>query len=106
MDIRLNKVVVFKVNTPTVAATLGGVASYSTLVETRGRLRKQGGNRNLTGGEFSIDGSYELIVRYTDTIYNAIKPDMKMEIEGVLYSIVSWEKLDEKRFYIKFIINR
>jgi hypothetical protein len=102
----LNKVVVFKSNSPAGTSSLGQTDSYSTLLTTRGRLRKQGGIRNLSAGEFALEGNYDLIVRYTDTLYNAIKPDLKVEIDSGTFTIQSWEKMNEERFYLKFVLAR
>jgi hypothetical protein len=104
MDIRMDKIVVFKSNTPTTKGA-GSADSYSTLCTTRGRLKKSSSVRTLSAGEMSFDGTYELIVRYQDTIHNAIRNDLKILIDSVTYTIQSWEKMREKRFYLKFTIS-
>ncbi len=102
--IRLDKVVVFKVNTPAAASTGGGVDSYSTLLTTRGNLSRRSGSKGFNAGEHAFDNSYQLVVRYQDAIYNAIRTDLKVVIDSVTYTIHSWEKIEEKRFYLKFTI--
>ena len=108
MNIVFNKkgTVVFKSNTRSATATGGGIDSYSTLVTTDGRLTQLRKDRGMGFSEVSFSGAYELIVRYQDTIFNAIRTDLKIEVDSVRYTIQSWEKMDEKRFYLKFIINR
>ena len=97
--------VVFKVNTPTQVGA-GRQDSYATLVTTDGRLRKRGGNRGLRDGEVAFENTYELVVRYQDAIFNAIRSDLKVDIDGTRYTIAGWELMDEKRFYIRFELNR
>lgn len=105
MDIVFNKIVVFKTNSPTIKG--GGRAdSYSTLVTTRGRLRKKSSSRGLQAGELGLDNGYELIVRYQSTIESNIRSDIKIVIDSVTYTIAGWEKVEEKNFYLKFDLNR
>lgn len=106
MDIvKLNKIVTFQTNAQTPSGA-GTVDSYTTLLTTRGNLSKIRSGRNLLTGEMSFNGSYYLMVRFTDALYNAIRTDMRVIIENVYYTIDSWEKTEEKRFYIKFVVNR
>lgn len=102
----LNKVVAFKTPTLTTTATGGQTESYSTLVTTRGRLRKQNSARSLSFGEMTFGGTYELITRYQDAIFNAISTGMKVTIDSVDFTITSWEKMNEERFYLRFTIAR
>lgn len=102
---QLNKVVVFKQNTPT---TLGAGAkdAYTTLLTTRGSLRKLNGNRGLSFGELLETNSFEMITRYQVALENNLKMSVKVEVEGKTYTIQSFEKVGEKRFYYKFILNQ
>jgi hypothetical protein len=102
----LKTVVIFKTKTPSSTSTGGGIDSYSTLLTTRGRFRKQGSNRSLSFGEMTFAGTYELIVRYQDAIFNALRTDLRVTIDSIDYTIQSWEKLNEERFYIKFLVAR
>jgi head-tail adaptor len=107
MDIgRFDKVVVFKTNTPTAATTGGGVDSYSTLCTVYGYLYKSNSSRGLGFGEVTFDNSYNLIVEYQETINSAIRPDLKVEIDSVTYTISGWEKIEEKRHFLKFSLQR
>lgn len=107
MSIVFNKkgTVVFKQNTPAQSGA-GKSDSYATLVTTDGRLRKNTSNRGLQAGEMGFDNSYSLIVRYQDAIFNAIRSDLKVDIDSVRYTIAGWELQNEKRFYIEFSLNR
>jgi head-tail adaptor len=102
--IRLNKVVVFKQNTPTSSTTGGKIDAYATLVTTKGKLSKRSTSKGFSAGEHGFDNSSELRVRFQDAIFNAIRTDLKILIDSVTYTIHSWEKMDEKRFYLKFIV--
>lgn len=102
---QLNKVVVFKQNTPT---TLGAGAkdAYTTLLTTRGSLRKLNGGRGLSFGELLESNSYEMITRYQVALANGLNMAVKVEIESKTYTIQSFEKIGEKKFYYKFILNQ
>ena len=108
MNIVFNKkgTVVFKQNTPTTTTSGGGADSYATLVTTDGRLRKRSGNRGLQAGEVGFNSSWELITRYQDTIFNAYRSDMKVDIDGVRYTVQSCDKIDEKRFWLRFDLTK
>lgn len=106
MDIgRFDKLVTFKVNTPA-ATGAGSTDSYSTLLQAWGSLKKSNSSRGLSYGESAFDNTYTLIVYYQDSIYNAIRTDLKVDIDSVTYTVTGWEKLQEKRFYLKFNLNR
>lgn len=101
---KLHKVVVFKSNTP---ATLGAGASdsYSTLLTTRGSLKKLNGSRGLSYGELLESNSYECIVRHQSSLQTNLRMDMKVEIDSRTYTIASYELIEEKRFYYRFVLN-
>lgn len=105
MDIVMDKIVAFRKNTP-VAKGAGFEDGYATLVTTRGQLRKKSSYRNLQGGELGFNNQYELIVRYQQTIEDNMRSDLKVLIDSVTYTIAGWEKTGEKRFYLKFDLNR
>lgn len=98
------KVVTFKVNSPTTQGA-GKKDAYTTLLTTRGRLRKQNGSRSLSYGDIVLTDNYELLVRYETTIASNIRPDLKIEIDSVTYTIQSVEKIGDKIFYYRFIIS-
>ncbi|MBL0268109.1 MAG: head-tail adaptor protein [Chitinophagaceae bacterium] len=101
---QLNKVVVFKENTPSNLGA-GGADSYSTLLTTRGSLKKLSGSRSLSFGELVESNSYEMITRYQDDIKDNIRMDTKIEIESRTFTINSFEKIGEKRFYYRFVLS-
>lgn len=100
----LHKVVVFKKNTPT-ALTAGGADAYTTLLTTRGSLKKNNGARSLSYGEVMESNSYEMITRYQSSLETNLRVDTKVEIEGRTYTINSWEKIGESKFYFRFNLN-
>lgn len=105
--------VVFKTNTPTVnatadreAVTTGGENDvYSTLLTTRGRLRKKNGNRGLDLGLLSGQDSYELVCRFQSALESSLKVNMKVFVDSVEYTIASWEKIDQLNHIYKFDLN-
>lgn len=96
--------VIFYVNSPT-AAGAGFKDSYSTLLTTRGYLRRKSGSRNLSFGAIQNQTSCELYVRYQTLLENNLRSDVKISVNGKLYTIESWEKVEEKAFYYKFEIH-
>lgn len=97
----LKEIVTFKKNTP---STLGAGAkdSYSTLLTTRGRLRKKSGNRTLSFGSIDEHNQWELIVRFQTALETNLRMDVKIEIGGRTFTINSFEKIGEKNFYYVF----
>lgn len=96
----LNRVVVFKKNTP-VAQGAGNADSYATLLTTRGRLRKQSGSRSFGFGELAYDNSFELIVRYDSTLAANLSVSLKVEIDSKTYTITSHDLIDDRQQYYK-----
>lgn len=101
----MDKVVVFKSNAPSAATTGGKIDSYSTLLTTRGKLKRLNGSRGLSFGEVFDSNSYELLVRYQTALASALKTSLRVEIDSVNYAISTYEKIGEKKFYIRFIIS-
>jgi hypothetical protein len=100
----LHKIVVFNKNTPAQMGA-GTVDSYSTLLTTRGSLKKQSGIRGLGFGELLESNSYVMYVRYQQALEDNLRMDMKIEVEGRVFTISSYDKVEEKRFYYKLILN-
>lgn len=109
----MREVIVFKVNAPTISAsggrqavTTGGLNdSYSTLITTRGRLRKKSGGRGLNLGIISDSQGYELICRFQSTLENSLRIDTKVDIANGRYTIDTWEKIDNRDHIYKFSLN-
>lgn len=88
-------------NVPTDATTGGAIDHYGIIVTTRGRLRKRSGQRDLSFGDIVDAESYELTMRYQVDIENNLRIDTKFLINGLVYSINSWELFQEVKFYYK-----
>jgi head-tail adaptor len=108
MDIgKFDKTVVFKRPSTTASLTGGQLETgYTTIATTYGHLTKSSSSRGLSFGESAIDGSYSLWVEYQDTIHSAIRSDLKVEIESTVYTVSGWEKIEEKRYFLKFKLER
>jgi hypothetical protein len=100
----LHKVIVFKQNNPTVKGA-GKADAYTTLLTTRGSLKKLNGNRGLSFGELLESNSYEMITRHQQALEDNLRMDMKIDIEGRTFTIQSYDKVQGKRFYYRFILN-
>lgn len=98
----MTSLVTFKKNTPTAKTTGGSADSYSTLATTWGFLQKKSGGRNLTVGDLGVDDSYVLIIDHIQDIEDNLRSDLKVTADGRTFAINSWEKVEEKRFYLKF----
>lgn len=99
-----DKVVAFQKNTATTLGA-GKADSYATYCTTRGRLRKQNGSRGLSFGEMLQSSSFELLVRYESLLASNLRNDNKVLIDSKLYSISSYELIEEKKRYYKLTIN-
>lgn len=105
MDIgELNKVVVFKQNNP-IQKGAGKEDVYTTLLTTRGKMTQLNSSRGTQYGEISEGARWELIVRYETDLEDALSMKLKVEYEGRTFTVDSWVKEDEKRFYYKFILS-
>lgn len=86
--------------------TTGGLNdNYSLLLTTRGRLRKKSGNRGLDLGLIESKETYELICRYQNALESDLQVDVKILIDGKLFTISSWEKIDEIKHIYRFELN-
>lgn len=81
----------------------GGDDNYTTLLTTRGSLRASSGSRNNAFAVIEGGNSWTIITRYQDTIWNALRMSTKLQIDGVRYTMQSWERVnDNRRAYIRF----
>lgn len=90
-------------NVPTIAGA-GYEDHYGIIVTTRGRLRKSGGNRTLSFSEIVNAETYELIMRYQVAIDNDLRIDTKFLINGLVYTIDTWETFEQINFYYRIIV--
>jgi len=105
MDVGLlNKVIVFKENTPTTLGA-GKKDSYSTLLTTRGSMQLKSGNRALDFGKLVQNRQWELIVRFQTELETNLSQSLKVEYDSRTFTIDSWEKMGEKRFYYRITLN-
>lgn len=101
----LKQVVVFLQNAPTAATTGGQYDNYTTLLTTRGRLRKKSGGRRLDYGEIGNAETYELVCRFRDDLEVAIRVDTRVQIGDYIYTVDTWERVDEQQRIYLFSLN-
>jgi hypothetical protein len=91
------------INAPT-RLTAGWQDNYSKsdAVKVHGSLQKKNGKRTLESGEVVLVSYWELKIRCLSEITSAIKPSSKWLIDGELYTIETWEKIDNKNKYLYF----
>lgn len=110
---QMRSVVVFKTNTPVITATAdreavttGGQNDvYTTLLTTRGRLRKISGGRGLDFGLIENKESYKLLCRFQSALEYSITANMKVEVDNKGFTIDTWEKVDEINHLYEFVLN-
>lgn len=102
---RLDKIVAFQTNAP-VASGAGNRDIYSTVLTTRGYLKFGGGSRS--GADYLIEGNqaWTLIVRKENALVAILGMSLKVLIEGKLYTVQSFEDIDEEHGYYKFSLTR
>lgn len=93
------------INVPTAQGS-GAIDNYGILLTTRGRLRRSSGGRSLTFSEIEGNSSYTLITRFQQDIEANISISSKWLIDGVFYTVDSWEKVGEIKFYYKFSLSK
>jgi len=101
---RSDKICELLQNTP-VAQGGGNKDAYEVLLTTRGYLKKVGGNRSGGIGDILLDNSWSLIVRKQNALVQALRADLKWRIEDKVYTIQTWEDVNEDHFYYKFTLS-
>ncbi len=91
-------------NVPTDSGA-GAIDHYGVIVTTRGLLRKQSGNRALSFAEIINSEGYEIWLRQEADITNNLRVDNKFLIDGLVYSMDSWELVNEVKFYYRIKVN-
>jgi len=91
-------------NVPTDSGA-GAVDHYGVIVTTRGSLQKQSGNRALSFAEIINSEGYEIWLRQEADITNNLRVDNKFLIDGLVYSMDSWELVNEVKFYYRIKVN-
>ena len=101
---QLKEIVRFEVNYAIVLGA-GYEDRYLELLTCRGYLKKLKGQRSNETGEIVNKESFELWIRYQAYIEANLNVGVKIVINGRDYTIETWERVDQKNFYYKFIIN-
>lgn len=100
----MREVVVFIANTPTPAAGGGFTDNYSTLCTTRGQLVETGGSRVLSFGAGVNNVNQTLIVRFQTALFNSLRSDTKIVINGLTYTFSDAKLIDQKKHLYEFQI--
>lgn len=98
-------IVRFERNVPT-ALGAGKKDDYEEFLTTRGKLSKMRGNRSLSFGEANIQNQWELYVRFEVALENDLSKSMRLLIDNMIFTIDSWELVDQKRRYYRFVLNQ
>jgi hypothetical protein len=100
----MREVVVFLQNTPVPAAGGGFTDSYTTLCTTRGQLLDTSGSRSLSFGAGIDNVNQTLIVRFQTALFNALRSDTKIVINGLTYTFSDSKLIDQKKHLYEFRI--
>jgi hypothetical protein len=101
---QMRSVVRFLTNNP-VPLGQGRTDKYGILINTRGRLRIDSGNRSLSFGMIVGEDSYTLTCRFQENLESLIKVNGKVMIDEKFYTIASWEKVDQINHIYIFKLN-
>lgn len=103
---QMRQVGIFQTNSPG-AVDNGFIDSYTTLLTTRGQLKKVGnersGNRVNAGGTLGFQNTYDWICRFQSGL--TIDKKCRWVIDGKNYTIEGYEQIDMKNFYYRFRIS-
>lgn len=83
----------------------GSVDNYVEYLTTWGKFRQRGGVRTESGFEQVIETSYQLWVRWQESMELGINNKTKVIIENRFFAINSFEKVGQKRFYLYLTLN-
>lgn len=83
---------------------LGAKDNYLLAATTRGYLKKGGGSRSVNGGDIGINDNWTLIVRQEAAITTNLRVDNKWRVGSRLFTVQSWEDVEESGFYYKFTL--
>jgi hypothetical protein len=85
------------------------VDNWTELVTCKGYLKEGKGSRKNDAGEIVFDSRTTLRVRYQETLWSGLQNDanksFKVTINGRIFTIDGWQKVQEKNSYIDFTIN-
>lgn len=101
---QMRSVVKFEKNTPVDTDSGGQIDSYTELLTTYGHLKKKGGGRSQEEGDVFLNSTYELTCRFQTALDNQLNTSVRAVINNKFFTIHSFEQIDEKRFYYKFIL--
>lgn len=91
-------------NSPTQQGA-GKKDSFTTLLTCRGRLQQLKSNRGLDISETTLFNAWEWVCRYQSAIASVTnKKSVRWLIDGRYFSVNSYEQLDQKKHYYRFIL--
>lgn len=88
-------------NTPVVLGA-GNQDQYTVLLTTRGFLKKMNGSRASITADILVENSWQLTVRKQNALVSALRADLKWRIGGKIYTIQTWQDIQEDHFYYLF----
>lgn len=93
----------FRNNNPIANTSGGRDDNYIDVLTCRGRFRQQNASKSLEQGEIVQNKGFEWVCRFQSAI--AINTDSIWVIDGQMYRISSWEKVDQSPHFYRFILN-
>jgi hypothetical protein len=101
---KMKEVVTFKVNSGKTVSGTGFLDGYTDLLVTRGWLQNKTGTKLNEAGEILYKYDFVLTCRFQTSLEsNITRPGTAVAvINNKIFSILSFTKVDEKRFYYTF----
>lgn len=90
-------------NNPVADGSGGFSDNFAGVLTCRGRLTKLKGGKALENGDFVINKGYEWICRFQLGI--VVDTDTAWQINGQMYRINDFEKMDEINHFYRFVIS-
>lgn len=95
---------ILKQNHPVANSSGGEDDNYTTVLTTRGWLRKDSGNINLLTGQITLTKTYTWICRFQQAI--TVNVDTTWFIGGQEYVLEDYELIDEIKHLYKFNLRK
>lgn len=102
---KFRSIVYFRNNVNKAQKGAGFSDGYLTFLETRGYLLQQSGIRAIILGEIGLQSQWVLYCRFQTELLDNINTNTKIWVDDRCYTISSYEQVDTKRFYYKFVLN-
>lgn len=94
-------------NNTGIVSGFGKTDNYQTVLpDIRGRLRKLSDyGKMVEQSSLTTKARWEWVVRYDSELIRKIDKTTRWVIDGTTYWVESWEQVNMKKFYLRFILH-